>query len=199
MDTGWIVGLQDVAPDSGATEVKAGCLRASLLEVDERASRRRAHVRPCRRALLVPIGEPVSYRIPLVPNALRCLAGHRIDLVSRRRSAQHSTRDHGLSPSPVGRSWTQRRLLDLAPASACHLDGDPVTWTPLVTLAASSPRGNRRRPRPNQRAGVTRRWTTAAPPVSRRSEAAVCPESELDGPRFGWRPALIAAPLLDAG
>jgi predicted acyl esterase len=38
-------------------------------------------VLPCRRPIAVPIGEPVEYRIPLVPNARRFGKGHRIQLV----------------------------------------------------------------------------------------------------------------------
>jgi uncharacterized protein len=78
IDTAWIVTLSDVEPDGTATPVTAGWLRASLREVDETASRTGAPVLPCRRAAAVPIGENVWYRIPLVPNARRFTAGHRI-------------------------------------------------------------------------------------------------------------------------
>ena len=36
---------------------------------------------PCRRAVAVPVGEDVTYRIPLVANARRVRAGHRLRLV----------------------------------------------------------------------------------------------------------------------
>ena len=39
-----------------------------------------APVLPCREAVAVPIGQDVQYRIPLVPNARRFKAGHRIRL-----------------------------------------------------------------------------------------------------------------------
>ena len=81
IDTGWIVTLRDIAPDGSATEVTAGYLRASLREVDEEASRPGAPVLPCRTPAAVPVGEPVEYRIPLVPNARRFAAGHRIAVV----------------------------------------------------------------------------------------------------------------------
>ena len=81
IDTAWMAMLQDVAPDDRATDVTAGWLRASLREVDEAASRPGAPVLPCRHALAVPLGEDVEYRIPLVPNARRFKAGHRIRLV----------------------------------------------------------------------------------------------------------------------
>lgn len=80
-DTAWIVTLQDVAPDGSVEDVTAGWLRASLREVDESASRRGAPVLPCRTPLAVPVGEELTYRIPLVPNARRFNVGHRIQLV----------------------------------------------------------------------------------------------------------------------
>ncbi len=51
-----------------------------MREVDEAASRPGAPVLSCRTAAAVPIGEDVVYRIPLVPNARRFKAGHRIRL-----------------------------------------------------------------------------------------------------------------------
>lgn len=80
IDTAWMAMLQDVAPDGQATDVTAGWLRASMREVDEAASRPGAPALPCRRAQAVPPGEDVEYRIPLVPNARRFGAGHRIRL-----------------------------------------------------------------------------------------------------------------------
>ena len=79
-DTAWIATLQDVEPDGTAHDVTAGYLRASLRTVDEDASRPGAPVLPCRKAVAVPIGQDVQYRIPLVPNARRFNAGHRIRL-----------------------------------------------------------------------------------------------------------------------
>ena len=79
-DTAWIATLQDVEPDGTAHDVTAGYLRASLRKVDEDASRVGAPVLPCREAVAVPIGQEVQYRIPLVPNARRFKAGHRIRL-----------------------------------------------------------------------------------------------------------------------
>ena len=79
-DTGWIVTLQDVAPDGTVVDVTAGYLRAGLREVDEGASRPGAPVLHCRHMVAVPNGEVVHYRIPLVPNARRFAAGHAIRL-----------------------------------------------------------------------------------------------------------------------
>ncbi|MEE6175112.1 CocE/NonD family hydrolase [Mycobacterium sp. 050134] len=81
IDTAWIATLQDVAPDEEAIDVTAGWLRASMREVDEAASRPGAPMLPCRNPRAVPLGEDVVYRIPLVPNARRFEAGHRIRLV----------------------------------------------------------------------------------------------------------------------
>ena len=81
LDTAWIAVLQDVEPDGRTTDVTAGYLRASLREVDGERSRVGAPVLPCRNPQRVPLGEFVEYRIPLVPNARRFAAGHRIRLV----------------------------------------------------------------------------------------------------------------------
>ncbi len=81
LDAAWIVVLQDVAPDGTAVDVTAGHLRAALRAVDEAASTPGAPVLPCRTAEAVPPGEPVGYRIPLVPVAHRFRAGHRLRLV----------------------------------------------------------------------------------------------------------------------
>jgi predicted acyl esterase len=80
-DTAFIATLQDVDPAGTVTDITAGYLRASLREVDEAASRRGAPVLPCRTFQAVPIGQLVRYRIPLVDNARRFKAGHRIQLV----------------------------------------------------------------------------------------------------------------------
>src|SRR6202000_944892 len=60
--------------------VPARPLGARRRQVDEAASRCGAPVLPCREAVAVPIGQDVQYRIPLVPNARRFKAGHRIRL-----------------------------------------------------------------------------------------------------------------------
>jgi uncharacterized protein len=77
-DTAWIVILQDVNADGTVYDVTAGYLRAGFREVDEAASRLGAPVVPCRNFEAVPIGKSVRYRIPLVANARRFKAGHRV-------------------------------------------------------------------------------------------------------------------------
>jgi predicted acyl esterase len=80
-DTAFIATLQDVDPSGTVTDITAGYLRASLRAVDEAASKPGAPVLPCRTFDAVPVGEVVRYRIPLVGNARRFKAGHRIRVV----------------------------------------------------------------------------------------------------------------------
>lgn len=79
-DTAFIAILQDVDETGGEVSVTGGYLRAGLRKVDPSASRPGAPVLPCREFEPVPIGQRVRYRIPLVPNARRFKAGHRIRL-----------------------------------------------------------------------------------------------------------------------
>ena len=79
-DAAFIAVLQDVDENENAVNVTAGYLRASLRAVDEGASKPGAPVLLCRTFEAVPIGENVSYRIPLVPNARRFRAGHKLRL-----------------------------------------------------------------------------------------------------------------------
>lgn len=79
-DTAWIVSLNDVAPDGTTQDVTQGWLRAALREVDEKASTTGRPVLVGRRAIAVPIGEMVTYRIPVVPNARQFSAGHRVQI-----------------------------------------------------------------------------------------------------------------------
>ncbi len=80
-DTAFIATLQAVDPSGTVTDVTAGYLRASLRAVDEGKSMPGAPVLPCTSFEAVPIGHVVRYRIPLVDNARRFKAGHRIRLV----------------------------------------------------------------------------------------------------------------------
>jgi uncharacterized protein len=79
-DTAFMAVLQDMDENENAINVTAGYLRASLREVDEAASKRGAPFLLCRTFEAVPIGEKVSYRIPLVPNARRFRVGHKLRL-----------------------------------------------------------------------------------------------------------------------
>ena len=77
-DTAWIAILQDVEPDGAVVDVTGGYLRAGFRELDESASRPGAPVLPFRNFKPVPIGKSAQYRIPLVANARRFKAGHRL-------------------------------------------------------------------------------------------------------------------------
>ena len=79
-DTAFIVVLQDVDENEKAINLTAGYLRAGLREMNEAASKPGAPVLPCRTFKALPIGQKVSYRIPLVPNARRFRAGHKLRL-----------------------------------------------------------------------------------------------------------------------
>jgi uncharacterized protein len=78
-DTALIAVLQDVGEE--VSDVTAGYLRAGLRRIDEQASKPGAPVLPCDSFEAVPVGELVHYRIPLVTNARRFAAGHRVRLV----------------------------------------------------------------------------------------------------------------------
>ena len=92
-DTAFIAMLQDVDDQGKVTNVTAGYLRAGLRRVDEAASKPGAPVLSCRTFEAIPIGEKVTYRIPLVPNARRFRAGHMIRL--------HLTTDDQSKDSPA--------------------------------------------------------------------------------------------------
>ena len=80
-DTSWIAVLYDAPPDGEPEAITAGWLRAAFWGVDEKRSVLGAPVPDCRAPRVVPVGERVSYRIPVVPNARRIAAGHRLRLV----------------------------------------------------------------------------------------------------------------------
>jgi len=81
LDAAWIAVLYDVDPAGNAKPLTGGWLRATLREVDEERSVPGAPVVPCTTPVAVPVGETVTYRIPLVPNARRIAAGHRLRVV----------------------------------------------------------------------------------------------------------------------
>jgi uncharacterized protein len=77
-DTAFIAVLQELDAKGKVVDVTAGYLRAGLRKVDEEASRPGAPALPCDTFEAVPVGETIRYRIPLVPNARRFRAGHKI-------------------------------------------------------------------------------------------------------------------------
>ena len=68
----------DVAPDGTLEPVTAGWLRARCARSTKRPAGPAHPCCPAAEPAAVPIGEDVQYRIPLVPNARRFAAGHRI-------------------------------------------------------------------------------------------------------------------------
>jgi hypothetical protein len=81
LDTSWLAVLYEVPPSGEPEAITAGWLRAAFSGVDEKRSVLGAPVPDCRTPRAVPVGERASYRIPLVPNARRIAAGHRLRLV----------------------------------------------------------------------------------------------------------------------
>ena len=79
-DTAFIAILEDVDEEGKAACITAGELRAGLRQLDEVASKPGAPVPPCISFVPVPIGERVTYRIPLVPSARHLRAGHKLRL-----------------------------------------------------------------------------------------------------------------------
>jgi putative CocE/NonD family hydrolase len=80
-DTSWIAVLYDTPPGGEPEAITAGWLRAAFSGVDEKRSVLGAPVPDCREPRAVPVGERISYRIPVVPNARRIAAGHRLRLM----------------------------------------------------------------------------------------------------------------------
>lgn len=105
IDTAWIVTLQDVAPNDDVSDVTAGWLRASLREPAACLSTPGSPTVSCRRADAVVPGCLTVYRIPLVPNARRFAAGHRMRLVLTSDDQQDGTPAiMGFRHAPVGTS-----------------------------------------------------------------------------------------------
>ena len=116
-DTAFICVLQDVVENENTVNITAGYLRASLRGVEEAVSKRGAPFLPCRAFEAVPIGEKVSYRIPIVPNARRFKAGHRLllyvttDDQSSERLALLEFRHASIGISSLNTVFSSSRLL----------------------------------------------------------------------------------------
>jgi|HubBroStandDraft_6_1064221.scaffolds.fasta_scaffold15707_3 predicted acyl esterase len=79
-DTAFIVVLEDIDINENVVNVTAGYIRASLRKVEEGSSKPGAPTLPCDTFEAVPVGQRVSYRIPIVPIARRLKAGHKLRL-----------------------------------------------------------------------------------------------------------------------
>jgi hypothetical protein len=137
-DTAFIAFLQDVYDHGNATNITAAYLRAGLRKVDEEQSRQAAPVLPCKTFEAIPIGQKVPYRIPLVPNARRFKAGHRLRLyLTTDDQNKDVPAPLGFRHASVGTSsliwcfhihvyrfpWSSRLVCGSAPKNA-HCDGD---------------------------------------------------------------------------
>lgn len=125
LDTSWIAVLLEVPSTGQPTAITAGWLRATLSEVDETRSVPGAPVLPCRTPAALPLGERVTYRIPLVANARRVRKGHRLRLViASSDEAEHSRTMMGFTHTPVREAsvntvfGNSRLLLPVLPGAA---------------------------------------------------------------------------------
>jgi putative CocE/NonD family hydrolase len=105
LDTAWIAVLYDVAPDGAQTVLSAGWLRAMLRTVNEQASIPGTPVIECREPAAIDVGEPVTYRIPIAPNARRISPGHRLRLtLTSSDQAKDAPKVLGFTHTPLGGS-----------------------------------------------------------------------------------------------
>jgi uncharacterized protein len=129
LDTGWIAVLFDIPPQGEPVPITAGWLRASLRDVNEEKSKLGAPVLDCCKSVAVPVGERVVYRIPLVANARRIAANHRLRLViasadEKRASAHEDLALLGFSHTVVREASintifsSSRLLLPVIPAAS---------------------------------------------------------------------------------
>jgi uncharacterized protein len=125
MDTGWIAVLYDLAQTGEPEAITAGWLRATFAAVDEARSVPGAPVLPCRTPVALPVGERVTYRIPLVANARRVERGHRLRLVIA------SADETGARPTVLGFTHTPVRE-----ASRNTVFSTSRLWLPLLPRAA---------------------------------------------------------------
>lgn len=125
LDTAWIAVLYDVSPDDAAEPVTAGWLRATLSAIDDAESDPSAPMLPCRTPRTVPRDQRVVYRIPVVPNACRLAAGHRLKLVIA------SADDADATPTVLGFTHVVVRE-----ASRNTIFSASRLWLPLVRAPA---------------------------------------------------------------
>jgi predicted acyl esterase len=123
-DTAWIAVLYDLPPVGKPEAITAGWLRAAFSAVDETRSVHGAPVPDCRTPRAVPVGERVSYRIPVVANARRVAAGHRLRLVIA------SADEVGKTPSILGFTHVVVRE-----ASRNTIFSASRLWLPLLPAA----------------------------------------------------------------
>jgi putative CocE/NonD family hydrolase len=123
LDTGWIAVLYDVPPEGEPEAITAGWLRARLSSVNEEKSRPGAPVLDCRQPNTIPVGQIVSYRIPLVPNARYLPAGHALRLVIASADTENK------SPTVLGFTHSVVRE-----ASVNTISSGSRLWLPLMEI-----------------------------------------------------------------
>jgi hypothetical protein len=78
LDADWIAVLFDVPLGGEPHAITAGWLRASMRRVNEEKSEPGMPVLECREPIAVPPSQRVLYRIPIVTNARRIAANHKL-------------------------------------------------------------------------------------------------------------------------
>jgi predicted acyl esterase len=100
LDRGWIAVLYDVAPEAEPEAVTAGWLRASMSRVNEEDRAPGAPALDCREPIALAVGKRHTCRSPVVPNARRIAAGHRLRIVLA------SADEEGKTPTILGLTHT---------------------------------------------------------------------------------------------
>jgi putative CocE/NonD family hydrolase len=80
-DTGWIAALYDVPPEGEPVPITVGWLRSTLSRVIAEKSQPGTPVLDNRKPIAIPVGQRVVYRMPIVANARRIAANHRLRLI----------------------------------------------------------------------------------------------------------------------
>jgi uncharacterized protein len=127
-DTSWIAVLYDAPPSGEPEAITAGWLRAAFSGVDEARSALGAPVPDCRTPVAVPVGRRMTYRIPVVPNARRVPAGHRLRLVIA------SADEIDKTPTVLGFTHVVVRE-----ASRNTIYSASQLWLPLLPPSAATP------------------------------------------------------------
>jgi putative CocE/NonD family hydrolase len=126
LDTSWIAVLYDVPPGGEPEAITAGWLRATFSAVDEAQSVVGAPVLDCRTPIAIPVGQRVTYRIPVVANARHLHPGHRLRLVIA------SADEAGKTPTVLGFTHVAVRE-----ASRNTIFTGSRLWLPLLPLTAT--------------------------------------------------------------
>lgn len=115
-DTNLIAKLYDVAPNGARQMITSGYLKASHRELDEAKSKADHPHHPHNRAVSVPVGEVLEYRILLYPFSNQFKPGHKLELELTCNESFVDTHAALLPPDsyhlPVGRPVTHKIYRD---------------------------------------------------------------------------------------